>query len=127
MPQRYRVENWSEYNQALIGRGSLTFWISEEVIRGWTYQGPTQQGGQYRYSDPRMETCLSLRLVYSLALRQTQGFVHSLLRLLDLDLPVPSYSTLSRRPARWRWICVRGRRRRKKTTSPSTWSSTLRG
>lgn len=99
MPQRYRVKNWSKYNEALRRRGSLTFWFSEEALRSWHYRGPAQQGGQYTYSDLAIETCLGLRLVYSLALRQTQGFVHSLFCLLKVALPVPDYSTLSRRQA----------------------------
>jgi hypothetical protein len=99
MPQRYRVENWSAYNEALRRRGSLTFWISEEAIRAWRYTGAAQQGGQTVDSDLAVETCLSLRLVYSLALRQTQGFVTSLFELLEVELPVPDYSTLSRRQA----------------------------
>lgn len=53
----------------MIGRSCAAFWISEEAIRAWQYQGPTQQGGQYTYSDLAIETCLSLRLLYSLALR----------------------------------------------------------
>jgi hypothetical protein len=45
-----------------------------------------------------IETCLKLRLIYHLALRQTQGLVASIFRLLGLnDVPVPHYSTLSRR------------------------------
>ena len=99
MPQPYRVQNWSAYNQALRRRGSVTFWMSEEARDAWHYSGPAQQGGQIVYSDLAIETCLSLRLVYSLALRQTQGFVHSLFRLLEVELPVPDYSTLSRRQA----------------------------
>ena len=27
--------NWAEYNRSLIYRGSLTFWISEDVIEAW--------------------------------------------------------------------------------------------
>jgi hypothetical protein len=95
----YRVKNWSEYNRALIQRGSLTVWMSEGAAERWRYRGPTQRGAQYTYSDFAIEACLRLRLIYSLALRQTQGFVTSLLCLLDLDLPVPDYSTLSRRHA----------------------------
>lgn len=46
-----------------------------------------------------IETCLKLRLIYHMALRQTQGFVASIFHLLDLRaVPVPHYSTLSRRP-----------------------------
>lgn len=96
---QYRVTNWSEYNRALIQRGSLTVWFSEEAADAWEYAGPRRPGGQMRYSALAIETCLRLRLVYSLALRQTQGFVTSLLGLLDLELPVPDYSTLSRRHA----------------------------
>ncbi|HGS4826889.1 TPA: IS5/IS1182 family transposase, partial [Vibrio cholerae] len=34
MPKpRYKTNNWKQYNKALINRGSLTFWIDEEVIR----------------------------------------------------------------------------------------------
>jgi IS5 family transposase len=62
-------------------------------------RGPAQQGAQYTYSDLAIESCLRLRLVYSLALRQTQGFLASLFALLKIALPVPDYSTLSRRHA----------------------------
>lgn len=94
----YRIKNWKQYNQALIQRGSLTLWVSQEVIDGWKYDGENQHGGQFTYSDLAIETCLKLRLVYHLGLRQTQGFVASLFGLLDLDeTPVPNYSTLSRR------------------------------
>jgi hypothetical protein len=96
---QYRVQNWSQYNRALTQRGSLTYWISEDAVAAWEYQGPRKRGGQVVYSDLAIETCLSLRLVYSLALRQTQGFVASLLDLLGVELPVPNYSTLSRRHA----------------------------
>ena len=39
----------------------------------------------------------ALRAVFRLALRQTEGLVGSVLRLLGLDLAVPDHSTLSRR------------------------------
>jgi hypothetical protein len=93
----YKVDNWSEYNKALCQRGSLNVWISEEALRGWLYEGPTQQGAQYTYSDFAIETCLSLRAVFGLAFRQTQGFVESLFERLETGLPVPDYSILSRR------------------------------
>lgn len=114
MPQPYRVENWREYNYALRRRGSLTFWVSEEAIEAWRYTGPRQQGGQITYSDLAIETCLSLRLVYSLGLRQTQGFVTSLFELLQVELPVPDYSTLSRRQGSLEVpLCARKRKREK--------------
>lgn len=94
----YRISNWSHYNRALIQRGSLTVWVSEEAIRHWEYDGAPQHGGQYTYSALAIETCLKLRLIYKLPLRQTQGLVASIFRLLELNkVPVPHYSTLSRR------------------------------
>jgi hypothetical protein len=112
MAAQYRVENWSEYNRALIARGSLNVWISEDAVSAWEYAGPRRPGGKKRYSDLAIETCLSLRLVYSLALRQTQGFVASLLQLLGVELPVPDDSTLSRRHASLAVdLCARKRNR----------------
>ena len=95
----YRVSNWSTYNQALIDRGSLTVWLSEEALSGWHSQGPTQRGAQFFYSDLAIETTLTLRKLFDLGLRQSQGLVTSLFALMRVDLKAPSYSTLSRRQA----------------------------
>ena len=93
----YRLKNWRAYNRSLVQRGSLTVWLSQEAIDGWRYEGPAQRGAQFLYSDQAIETALTLRKLFGLALRQTQGFVQSLLALLALDLSAPDYSTLSRR------------------------------
>ena len=93
----YRVKNWAGYNESLVQRGSLTVWLSQEAIDGWRYAGPSQRGAQFLYSDQAIETALTLRKLFGLALRQTEGFVQSLLSMLDLDLSAPNYSTLSRR------------------------------
>jgi hypothetical protein len=71
----YRVRNWSQYNQALKNRGSLTFWFSQEAIQGWYYEGSTQQGAQFDYSDLAIQTSLTFRSLFRLPFRQTQGFV----------------------------------------------------
>ena len=70
----YRVRNWSTYNQALINRGNLTVWLSEEAFSGWRYQGPTQRGGQFFYSDLAIETTLTLRKLFDLGLRQSRAW-----------------------------------------------------
>ena len=93
----YKLTNWSDYNRALVRRGSLSVWFSEKAVDQWCYDGPPQWGTDPTYADFAIEVCLRLRLVYHLPLRQTQGFVESLFALMDLDLPVPDYSTLSRR------------------------------
>ena len=93
----YRVRNWSAYDQALKQRGNVTVWFSAEAIQAWEYEGPAQRGAQFLYSDLAIETALTLRLIYHLPLRQTEGFVESLLGLMELDLSTPDHSTLSRR------------------------------
>jgi transposase len=95
----YRLRNWPAYNAALIERGSLTLWVDEEAIRSWCYTGPTQRGAQYHYTDTAISCVLMLRAVYPLALRAGEGLARSVFELLEVALPVPSYSTLSRRAA----------------------------
>jgi len=95
----YRVRNWRQYNQALVRRGSLTVWVDEQALDAWAYQGPAQWGGQYIYSDAAIQCLLTLRAVFHLPLRATQGMARSLFELMGLDLDVPHYSTLSRRAA----------------------------
>jgi len=96
---QYRIRNWPKYNAALIGRGSLTLWVDEEALKAWRYTGPTQRGAQYFYTDAAIKCVLTLRAVYHLALRATEGLTRSVFALLAVALPVPSYSTLSRRAA----------------------------
>ena len=93
----YRVKNWSAYNRSLIQRGHLTVWLRQEAIDGWRYDGPSQRGAQFFYLDEAIETTLRLHKIFGLALRQPQGFVQSLLEMLDLDLSALNYSMLSRR------------------------------
>lgn len=98
-PQKvvYQVRNWKQYNDALVRRGSLTLWIERDTLDAWHYQGPTQQGSQFQYSDTAIECLLTLRAVYHLTLRATEGFAGSLSELMDQDLPVPDSSSLCRR------------------------------
>jgi IS5 family transposase len=93
----YRIRNWSQYNDALVRRGSLTLWVDEASLGAWRYQGPTQRGAQFRFSDSAIECLLTLRAVYHLTLRATEGLARSLFELMQTDLPVPDYSTLCRR------------------------------
>lgn len=93
----YRVRNWSAYNEGLKKRGALTLWISEEAIKQWRYQGEPRRGAQPTYSNLAIECCLTLRGIYHLPLRQTEGFVISVFGLMHLALPIPDYSTLCRR------------------------------
>ncbi len=95
---RYRVRNWPQYEAGLRRRGDVTVWFSEDAIANWISRSIGVRGGPRLYSDLAIETSLTLRTVFALPLRQTEGFVGSLLRMLGLDhLPVPDHSTLSRR------------------------------
>jgi len=93
----YRIKNWKAYNNSLVARGSITVWISEDAQKGWLERGPKRQGRPMVFSDAAIVTALTIRAVYRLPLRQTEGFLLSMFDLLGLDLPVPDYSTLSLR------------------------------
>ncbi len=84
---QYRVRNWRDYDAGLKRRGDLTLWFDEDAIGGWKAPPRTTPGRQASYSNLAIELVLMLRLVFHLALRQAEGFVTSLLRLLGLDLP----------------------------------------
>jgi hypothetical protein len=91
------VTNWADYNEALRRRGDGTIRLEDGVIEKWSAPTRKGRGGQPKYSDFAIETCLTLGLIFHQSLRQTQGFVRSLLGLMGVALPVPDFSTLSRR------------------------------
>jgi Transposase DDE domain len=95
--QRHKIQNWAEYDAALRQRGSLTVWFTEAAVAAWQAEPRTTPGGQPHYSDLAITTALTLKAVFRLALRQTEGLIGSIIRLLGLDLAVPDHSTLSRR------------------------------
>ncbi len=95
--QRHRVTNWAAYDASLRGRGSLTVWFTEAAIAAWGGEPRTTRGGQPRYSALAIATALTLRAVFRLALRQTEGLIGSIVALLGLDLAIPDHTTLSRR------------------------------
>jgi Transposase DDE domain len=98
--RRYRIRNWRDYNKALVRRGSLTLWVEERTLGVWLDQDrPARRGRRRTYTDAAVLCALTLREVYGLPLRSTQGLVSSVLRLMGADLPAPHYSTLSRRAA----------------------------
>ena len=111
------ITNWAEYNEALRQRGSLTVWFTDEAIAAWKAAPRTTPGGQPHYSDLAITTALTLRTVFRLPLRQTEGLTGSVLHLLGLALPVPeparASAAISRPsaggPSAWncRWWTVR--------------------
>ncbi len=95
----YRIKNWAEYDKALRDRGDITLWMSQDALDAWTAPKTGKRGAQPVYADIAIETALALRLLFRLPLRQTEGFLHSILTLMGLTLPCPDHTTLSRRNA----------------------------
>ena len=94
---RYRVANWPEYDAALVRRGSITVWLTEEAVDAWHAPATGERGGQPVYSAIAIETGLALRLVFHQPLRQTEGLLRSIADVLGVDIRVPDHTTLSRR------------------------------
>jgi hypothetical protein len=95
----YRVTNWHEYAQAVCDRGDLTLGVSQDALDAWAPPMTGKRGAPPVYSDIAIETALALRLLFHLPLRQTEGFLHALLTLMDVTRPCPDHTTLSRRHA----------------------------
>ena len=93
--KKYKVRNWREYNQALVDRGKVMFWITEEAIRNWQeHEGKGKRGRPQQYSDTAIQTTLTVREVFRLQLRQTEGFLVSILARVAPALKAPDHSTL---------------------------------
>ena len=94
-PTQYKTTNWSAYNEALRQRGSLTIWFDPDMV--WQPPPTGKRGRQPSFSDAAIQTCLTMKVLFGMPLRQTTGFVQSLLGLVGLDWRVPDFSTLCRR------------------------------
>jgi hypothetical protein len=89
----YRVKNWSEYEKALVQRGSIMFWISGDFEKTWLYTGEKQRGSQFDYSDQAILVMLTVKEVFHLTNRGVEGFMRSIFQLMKINLPVPDHST----------------------------------
>jgi hypothetical protein len=95
---RYPIRNWKQYNQSLVNRGSITFWFNDETITKWYSAERTKQPGHPDiYSDDTIRCGLIIKAVFHVALRQLQGLIMSLIKMLEVDLVCPHYSVFSRR------------------------------
>ncbi len=95
--QKLKVPNWATHNESLRRRGDLTVWISDEAISQWLAPRRKSRGCQPIYSDLAIAMCLTPRVVFDLPLRQTQGMMRSIAKLMGVEFAVPDFSTLSRR------------------------------
>lgn len=94
-PARYRTKNWKSCNDALKRRGSLLVWLDRDMV--WLAPKAGRPVRPPVFSDAAVQFCLMVKVLFGLPLRQTTGMVASILKLADLDWPVPDFSTLSRR------------------------------
>ena len=105
---QYRVRNWPEYEATLKKRGDLTVWLSDAALHAWRAPHSGKPGGKRTYSDIAIEAALTIRMVFHLPLRQTEGFLRSLVGWIEIDLPIPDHTTLSRRLKKLGGIRFRG-------------------
>ena len=96
-PIRWSCSTAPAYERALVQRGDVTLWLSTDVRAAWRPLPSGQPRGQKRFSDFAIRIALTLRLVFRLPLRQAEGFLRSVLSLMDVDLEAPDHTTLSRR------------------------------
>jgi len=98
---RYKITNWAKYNETLANRGNLTFGITDEVIAKWRHDNPDGlQGRTFLCSNPATETLLTVRELYQLPYRTTEGFGKWTFGLMQLDLKIPDYTSLCKRAAK---------------------------
>lgn len=97
--KNYNQRDWKAYDQTLVNQGSITIWFDEEAVSQWNQVKPLKlpRGRPRLYSELAIQTCHTLRFLNKKALRQTQGFVVSIIAMLKLPLQTPDHTTLSRR------------------------------
>ena len=81
---KFKITNWSQYNKALKERGSITLWLSQEIIKTWYTKKRKQklQGRQFKYSDVAIEAALSVKATLHLPYRATEGCLESIMQLI---------------------------------------------
>ncbi len=95
--QRFHISNWKQYNSALVKRGSLTIWLDDKTLKKWIYTGKKSRGAPVIYSDLAITCAITLRHLFHLPIRATEGFMNSIFTILNCPLSVPNYTTLCRR------------------------------
>jgi hypothetical protein len=96
----YRVTNWKKYNESLVRRGDITLWFSEDVIATWEHANrEVKVGRPFTYSDTAIECLLALRELFHLPYRQTEGLGRALVKLMEVEVAIPDFTSLAKRAA----------------------------
>jgi hypothetical protein len=97
----YRVTNWREYNESLVRRGDVTLWFSEDALTSWEHANDEPKVGRpFTYSDGAIECLLTLRELFRLPYRQTEGLGRALVKLMDVQAAIPDFTSLAKRAAK---------------------------
>jgi hypothetical protein len=97
----YRVTNWQQYNESLVRRGDVTLWFSEEALASWEHANEERKVGRpFTYSDGATECLLTLRELFRLPYRQTEGLGRAFVKLLEADVAIPDFTSLAKRAAK---------------------------
>lgn len=97
----YKITSWKKYNESLVERGSITFWFSDDVIDQWEHPNKEPKVGHpFVYSNTAIECLLVLRELFRLPYRQTEGLGRSLTQLMQVEVPIPDYTSLAKRAAK---------------------------
>ena len=91
----YAKRNWSKYNQKLINRGSITFWIDRKSLDSWVKKSGKR--GRPAFSQTVIQAGWMIKTVQNLPLRALQGFIESILNRLQVDLKTPHYTLFCKR------------------------------
>lgn len=101
LQRSYKITNWRDYNKSLVSRGDITVWFDEDVIDQWEHDNAVCRAGHpFVYSDLAIETLLTLRELFRLPYRQTEGFGRALVKLMDVDVAIPHHTSLQKRAAK---------------------------
>ncbi len=97
----YKITNWREYNESLVRRGDITVWFNEDAVAGWEHPNALSKVGRpFTYSDTAIECLLTIRELFKLPYRQTEGFGRSLAGLLGIEIAIPDFTSLAKRAAK---------------------------
>ena len=94
---RYKVTNWHDYNNGLRQHDDFTIWFTEATIAEWHPAKTGTCGRPQGYSDIAIETASFIHQIFHLSLRQTEGFMNSLARVMKADITIPDFSSISKR------------------------------
>jgi hypothetical protein len=85
----------------LVHRGDITFWFDKDVMNAWEHDNDEPKNGRpFTYSDMAVECLLTLRELFRLPYRQTEGLGRSLVKLMQANVAIPDFSSLAKRAAK---------------------------